>query len=91
MNEFNTPHWLRALQYLRQQCRGDLDFVAPQELTQDGIAAALGITRPHASLVLKKLVQDGFVEARLLHIRGGRRRKTAYIISQAGVRVVLAA
>ncbi len=86
-----VPHWLRTLQYLKQHCNGDLDFVAPPELTQDGIAAALGITRPHASLVLKKLVSDGFVEARILHIRGGRRRRTAYILSPSGFQVVRAA
>ena len=86
----HTPHWLRALQYLKAHCRGDLEFVSPPELTQDGIAAALGITRPHASLVLKKLVEDGFVEPRLLHIRGRRRRKTAYVISPQGVQAVRA-
>jgi DNA-binding transcriptional regulator GbsR (MarR family) len=79
------------LQYLKEHCNGDLDFVAPPELTQDGISAALGITRPHASLVLKKLVSDGFVEARLVHIRGGRRRRTAYILSPSGYQVVRAA
>jgi len=87
----SAPHWLRALQYLRQYNPENLDFVAPFDLTQDGVAAALGITRPHASLVLNKLIMDGLVESRMLHIKGGRRRRTAYIISPAGVRVVMAA
>ena len=85
------PHWLRALLHLKQYNPEKCDFVAPFDLTQDGIADALGITRPHASLVLKKLVQDGFAEKRLLHIRGGHRRRHAYVISQTGVKVVLAA
>ena len=84
------PHWLRALQYLHQYNPEKFDFVAPYELTQDGIAAALDITRAHTSLVLKKLQEDGFVEGRLLHIIGGCRRRTAYVISSQGMQVVAA-
>ena len=87
----SSPHWLRALQYLHHYNPDELDFVAPFDITQNGIADALGITRPHASLVLKKLITDGFVEQRMLHIKGGRRRRLAYIISPSGIQVVRAA
>jgi DNA-binding MarR family transcriptional regulator len=86
----SSPHWLRALQYLQHYNPDELDFVAPYDITQNGIADALGITRPHTSLVLKKLITDGFVEQRMLHIKGGRRRRLAYIISPSGIQVVRA-
>ncbi|MBA3045583.1 MAG: hypothetical protein KKH41_04600 [Candidatus Thermoplasmatota archaeon] len=38
-----------------------------------------------------ELTQDGFVEARLLHIQDGRRRRTVYFISPSGIQVVRAA
>ena len=83
-----APHWFRALQYLHQYNPEKFDFVAPYDLTQDGIATALDISRAHASLVLKKLQEEGFVESRLLHIVGGCRRRTAYVISSQGMQVV---
>lgn len=85
-----APHWLRALQHLRQYNPAQHDYVAPFALTQDGIAAAIGITRPHMCLVLKKLIEDGFVEKRLVHITGGSRRRQAYVISRDGMGVVRA-
>ena len=60
-----VPHWLRALQHLKQYSPDNFDYVAPSDLTQDGVAAALDITRPHACQVLQKLVSEGFVEKRL--------------------------
>ncbi len=84
------PHWLRALQHLKQYNPENVDYVAPFALTQDGIAAALGITRPHASLILKRLIGDGLVEKRLVYICGGSRRRQAYVISRSGIMAVRA-
>lgn len=50
----------------------------PPEATQDGIAAALGITRSHAALELGRLQGWGFVDFRLAHVRGAARRRRVY-------------
>ena len=52
----------------------------PFDLTQDGIAAALGISRAHSSLELKKLRVAGKVKENQVHVIGsGIRRKVYYL------------
>ncbi len=52
----------------------------PFDLTQDGIAAALGISRAHSSLELKKLRVAGKVRENQVHVIGsGIRRKVYYL------------
>jgi CRP-like cAMP-binding protein len=80
------PQWVRVLQYLKQYNPERFEFEAPPALTQDGIADAVGITRAHTALVLKRLRDRGLVEERLVHITGGRRRRKAYVPSPLGVR-----
>lgn len=56
-------------------------FNIPFDLTQDGIASVLGISRAHASLELKKLKETGKVDDWLAHIRGaGSKRKAYYLL-----------
>lgn len=56
-------------------------FNIPFDLTQDGIASVLGISRAHASLELKKLKEAGKVDDWLAHIRGsGSKRKAYYLL-----------
>lgn len=56
-------------------------FNIPFDLTQDGIASVLGISRAHASLELKKLKESGKVDDWLAHIRGaGSKRKAYYLL-----------
>ena len=38
--------------------RSDIQFGAPFEITQDGIASCIGITRGHASIVIKLMVEN---------------------------------
>ena len=57
-------------------------FNVPFDLTQDGIASVLGISRAHASLELKKLKESGKVDDWLAHIKGaGSKRKAYYLLS----------
>ena len=58
-------------------------FNVPFDLTQDGIASVLGISRAHASLELKKLKEGGKVDDWLAHIKGaGSKRKAYYLLSE---------
>lgn len=52
----------------------------PFDLTQDGIASSVGISRAHSSLELKKLRQAGKVKENQVHVIGsGIRRKVYYL------------
>ena len=84
----SEPHWVRVLQYLSKFNPEQHEYVAPFSLTQAGIAEAVGISRAHCSLVLKKLREDGFVESRLVYVVGGRRKRKAYVVSSRGRQVV---
>ena len=60
------------------------DYVVPFDLTQDGIAIAMHISRAHASIVLKGLREKELVGQRLAHQSGGRVRRYVYTITSKG-------
>ena len=41
----------------------DIQYGAPFDITQDGIAIKLGISRSHASIVISKMMASGEVES----------------------------
>lgn len=56
----------------------------PPEVTQEGIADALGAQVAHVSRALKSLALRGMVAAHLAHPKGARRRSRAYWLTDAG-------
>lgn len=58
----------------------------PFDLTQDGIATILGITRAHASVELKKLDAGGYLEVWKSHLPGCATRRLSYVLSPTGVK-----
>ncbi len=60
-------------------------YNVPFDLTQDGIAMVVGITRSHASLDLKKLGETGMVTNWQAHQRGVRSKRLVYSITPAGI------
>ena len=58
---------------------------APFELTQDGIAQAIGRTRAHVAIELRKLVDQGLVDQPVsAHIVGGTMKRLVYVMTPAG-------
>ncbi|NLN71300.1 MAG: tetratricopeptide repeat protein [Thermoplasmatales archaeon] len=57
----------------------------PWDLTQDGIATSIRISRAHASIELKKLRESGNVEERQTHIKGGKVKRKSYLLTPAGM------
>ncbi|MCL2296137.1 MAG: hypothetical protein FWC29_03540 [Methanomassiliicoccaceae archaeon] len=55
------------------------------DLTQDGIASVLGISRAHASLELKKLKELGKIDDWQAHIRGSSTKRRVYYILPEGI------
>ncbi|MDR0887949.1 MAG: hypothetical protein LBM39_02040 [Candidatus Methanoplasma sp.] len=60
-------------------------FNVPFDLTQDGVASVLGISRAHASLELKKLKEGGKIDEWQAHIRTSGTKRKAYYLLPEGV------
>lgn len=62
------------------------DHIAPEDLTQTGIAMEMGLSRNHVSVILLKLEDEGFVFNRLCRIRHSRTglKRKAYGLTAAG-------
>ncbi len=61
-------------------------FNMPWEITQDGIASALCISRAHASIELKKLEESDTVYERQAHVKEGKVRRRIYFLNESGLR-----
>ena len=56
----------------------------PEEVTQGGIGEALGLSRAHVALEVRRLITAGRLIQRLVHVRGSRHRRKAYFLTGVG-------
>ena len=59
-------------------------YEVPVEMTQDGIAAVLGLSRAHVALELKRLRTTGKIQERMAHVAHARSRRKVYELTPAG-------
>ena len=59
-------------------------YEVPPEMTQDGIGSALGISRAHVALELKRLREAGKVEERMAHVATAKTRRKVYVLTPSG-------
>jgi len=57
----------------------------PPQVTQEGIAEALGIRPNHVPRAVKRLLDDGAVEERASHVSGFARRRKVYFLTEKGL------
>jgi tetratricopeptide (TPR) repeat protein len=74
----------RIIFHLSQYGKYQDAFEVPIDISQDGIAAALRISRAHAALELKKLKDSKDVTERLSHIKRGRTKRKVYFLTSQG-------
>jgi len=74
----------RIVLHLGQYSKYQDSYDAPLDVTQDGIAAALRISRAHAAIELKKLKDAGEVTENLVHIKRGKTKRKVYFLTPAG-------
>ncbi|HYV08774.1 MAG TPA: ATPase, partial [Thermoplasmata archaeon] len=74
----------RVLVHLSGFLRHADAYECPIEMTQDGIAAALSISRAHVALELKRLKTTGKVAERMAHVANARSRRKVYDLTPAG-------
>jgi DNA-binding MarR family transcriptional regulator len=59
----------------------------PNAISQEGISEALDILLNNVSRAMKDLKAEGKVTERLAHIKGGRRKRRAYFLTEEGARL----
>ncbi len=74
----------RILVHLSLYARQREAYECPPAVTQKGIASALGLSRSHVALEVKKLVEEGHGETRLAHVRGAKSRRKVYFLTASG-------
>ena len=57
----------------------------PIDITQEGIASNIGITRSVIQKVIKSLIKDGYVEENFAHISGIKRGRKVYTLTNEGI------
>lgn len=62
-------------------------YECPIEMTQDGIAGALALSRAHVALELKRLQTTGRVAERMAHVAHARSRRKVYDLTPGGQEV----
>ena len=74
----------RILLHLFDYNRFAEEYEAPHEVTQSGIARAVGIRVQHVTQYTKPLIENGAVEEGVKHIQQRPRRRKAYFLSARG-------
>jgi len=74
----------RIVLHLLQHQKLQDSYDVPIDVSQDGIAASLCISRAHAAIELKKLKEAGEVVEKLAHIRKGKTKRKVYFLSRSG-------
>lgn len=74
----------RILLHLARFSKFQENYDVPPDVSQDGIASALRISRAHAAIELKKLKENSEVNERLAHIKGGKSRRKVYFLTPDG-------
>ena len=77
----------RVLVHLSTFSRYADAYEYPGDVTQDGIAGALGISRAHAALELKRLKDAGKIEERVAHVAKARTRRKVYVLAPSGFEI----
>jgi len=74
----------RIVLHLQQYQKLQDSYDVPIDVSQDGIAAALCISRAHVAIELKKLREGGDVVEKLAHIKKGKTKRKVYFLSSNG-------
>jgi tetratricopeptide (TPR) repeat protein len=74
----------RIVLHISQHQKFNDSYDVPFDVSQDGIAQALLISRAHAAVELKKLKESSEVQERLAHIKKGKNKRKVYFLTSAG-------
>lgn len=86
MNAITNHDKVSAHLYRYNHIRYDINFDAPFDLTQDGIAMRVGVSRGHANIIIKRMVENNELIIGMATIKGASRatKRRFYILSEFG-------
>lgn len=74
----------RILLHLIEYTKYVDEVEVPSAITQEGIARETGIDVPHFTQYVRPLIQEGLVRERTAHVKGVRRRRKVYDLTDTG-------
>src|SRR3990172_2847934 len=80
---FKTPD--RILLHLLNYVGSEGEITLPDDLTQFGIADAIGLGRTTVSKAIRRLIKMGAIRSDRAHVPSGRLRRTVYVLTESGV------
>ena len=86
MKDITNHDRISAHLFRYNHIRYDIEFDAPFEITQDGIALNLGISRGHSNIVLKRMEENNELLIGFSTIKGSNRaaKRKIYLLSEYG-------
>ncbi len=63
------------------------EFECPEEVSQAGIASAIGKSRAHTTLELKALRDAELISERVSHVRGAKSKRKVYNLASSGIQL----
>ena len=85
LSNFNLTIEDGIILHLMEYSKCQDEFEVPFDITQPGIAEALGIRRSHVSYVMKGLKNKGHVHERIAHVKGISRKRKVYSLTAEGM------
>jgi predicted transcriptional regulator len=74
----------RILVHLANFSSNETDHQLPTEVSQQGIAGAVGIRQRHISQYVRPMIVEGLVSEESRYIRGGRQHQKVYFLTKQG-------
>jgi len=74
----------RILVHLLDYIGREGELSQPDDITQFGIAGAIGLGRSTVSKAIRRLEGQGFITAQRAHVPAGKLRRTVYLLTVAG-------
>ena len=73
------------LHLMRFNVTPETGFTVAYDITQDGIASVIGVTRAHVSVELKRMTEDGRLICWKAHLAGSSIKRLAYAVTPRGL------
>jgi tetratricopeptide (TPR) repeat protein len=77
----------RVLVHLSQYSRFSEEYECPGEMSQAGIALAIGKSRAHTTLELNRMKHAGLVTERLAHVKGTKSKRKTYTLAHEALAI----
>ena len=86
MKEITNHDRISAHLFRYNYIRSDIEFDAPFEITQDGIAMGIGVSRGHSNIILRRMEDNNEIIVGLSSIRDSNRsaKRKIYLLSEYG-------